>query len=77
MGIAYDMGVVFLVILEQNRVFGRSAKCYMRRKSNTANASRNTIPIINTGTGSIILLGYFSSTGTGKPFKGEGRMNGN
>ena len=44
-------------------------------KSNTANASGNTTPVVTYGSGNM-LWGYFSSAVTGKLFRIEGRMKG-
>ncbi len=44
-------------------------------KNNTAHHQRNTTPTVKHGSGSIMLLGYFYSAGSGALVKVEGIMN--
>ncbi|MBN3279662.1 CRVP protein, partial [Polyodon spathula] len=57
-------------------LFGLNAKRYVWRKPNTAHHPGNTIPTVKHGGGSIMLLGCFSSTGTGNLVRVEGKMHG-
>uniref|UniRef100_A0A8C7LU61 Tc1-like transposase DDE domain-containing protein n=1 Tax=Oncorhynchus mykiss TaxID=8022 RepID=A0A8C7LU61_ONCMY len=54
-------------------LFGNNAKCYVWRKSNTA---EHTIPTVKHGGGSIMVWACFSSAGTGKMVKIDGKMDG-
>uniref|UniRef100_A0A3Q4I3F8 Tc1-like transposase DDE domain-containing protein n=1 Tax=Neolamprologus brichardi TaxID=32507 RepID=A0A3Q4I3F8_NEOBR len=56
-------------------LFGQNAKRYVWRKTNTAHHSEHTIPTVKYG-GSIVLWGCFSSAGTGKLVRVDGKMNG-
>uniref|UniRef100_A0AAR2K3W5 Tc1-like transposase DDE domain-containing protein n=1 Tax=Pygocentrus nattereri TaxID=42514 RepID=A0AAR2K3W5_PYGNA len=57
-------------------LFGHNAKRYAWRRNNTAHHSENTIPTVKYGGGSIMLWGCFSSAGTGKLVKVDGKMDG-
>uniref|UniRef100_A0A803J7M7 Tc1-like transposase DDE domain-containing protein n=1 Tax=Xenopus tropicalis TaxID=8364 RepID=A0A803J7M7_XENTR len=46
------------------------------RKTNTAHHSEHTIPAVKYGGGSIMLWGCFSSAGTGKLVRVDGKMDG-
>uniref|UniRef100_A0A8C7SEP5 Tc1-like transposase DDE domain-containing protein n=1 Tax=Oncorhynchus mykiss TaxID=8022 RepID=A0A8C7SEP5_ONCMY len=54
-------------------LFGNNAKRYVWRKSNTA---EHTIPTVKHGGGSIMVWACFSSVGTGKMVKIDGKMDG-
>uniref|UniRef100_A0A8C7QZS1 Transposase Tc1-like domain-containing protein n=1 Tax=Oncorhynchus mykiss TaxID=8022 RepID=A0A8C7QZS1_ONCMY len=54
-------------------LFGNNAKRYVWRKSNTA---EHTIPTVKHGGGSIMVWACFSSAGTGKMVKIDGKMDG-
>ncbi|KAL7826753.1 hypothetical protein AOLI_G00319620 [Acnodon oligacanthus] len=56
-------------------LFGQKAKCYVWRRINTAHHSEHTIPTVKCG-GSIMLWGCFSSAGTGKLVRVDGKMDG-
>uniref|UniRef100_W5NN98 Tc1-like transposase DDE domain-containing protein n=1 Tax=Lepisosteus oculatus TaxID=7918 RepID=W5NN98_LEPOC len=55
-------------------LFGHNAKRYVWRKSNTAHHPQHTIPTVKRG-GSIMVWACFSSAGTGKMVKIEGKMD--
>uniref|UniRef100_F6Z3Z6 Fizzy-related protein homolog n=1 Tax=Xenopus tropicalis TaxID=8364 RepID=F6Z3Z6_XENTR len=57
-------------------LFGQNAKRYVWRKTNTAHNSEHTIPTVKYGGGSIMLWGCFSSAGTGKLVRVNGKMDG-
>lgn len=57
-------------------LFGQNAKRYVWRKTNTAHHSEHTIPTVKHGGGSIMLWGCFSSAGTGKVVRVDGKMDG-
>ncbi|KAL0162929.1 hypothetical protein M9458_042325, partial [Cirrhinus mrigala] len=57
-------------------LFGQNAKRYVWRKTNTAHHSEHTIPTVKYGGGSIMLWGCFSSAGTGKLVRVDGKMDG-
>ena len=57
-------------------LFGHQGKRYVWRKPNTSHHLENTIPPVKHGGGSIMLLGGFSSAGTGKLVRIEGIMDG-
>ncbi|CDQ69096.1 unnamed protein product [Oncorhynchus mykiss] len=54
-------------------LFGNNAKRNVWRKSNTA---EHTIPTVKHGVGSILVWACFSSAGTGKMVKIDGKMDG-
>uniref|UniRef100_A0A669ESK4 Transposase Tc1-like domain-containing protein n=1 Tax=Oreochromis niloticus TaxID=8128 RepID=A0A669ESK4_ORENI len=57
-------------------LFGQNAKRYVWRKTTTAHHSEHTIPTVKYGGGSIMLWGCFSSAGTGKLVRVDGKMDG-
>jgi len=57
-------------------IFGNNAKCYVWRKSNTAHDPEHTITTVKHGGGSIMVWACFSSAGTGKMVKIDGKMDG-
>ena len=57
-------------------LFSRNAKRYVWCTPNTALHTKNTILTVKHGSGSIMLLGCFSSAGTGALVRGEGKMDG-
>uniref|UniRef100_A0A8K9UU74 Tc1-like transposase DDE domain-containing protein n=1 Tax=Oncorhynchus mykiss TaxID=8022 RepID=A0A8K9UU74_ONCMY len=57
-------------------LFGNNAKHYVWRKSNTAHHTEHTIPTVKHGGGSIMVWAFFSSAGTGKMVKIDGKMDG-
>ncbi|MCJ8737403.1 hypothetical protein PDJAM_G00023560 [Pangasius djambal] len=57
-------------------LFGLNAKRYVWRKPNTAYRPEHTIPTVKHGGGSITLWGCFSSAGTGKLVRVDGKMDG-
>ncbi|CAI5674221.1 unnamed protein product [Oreochromis niloticus] len=57
-------------------LFGQNAKRYVWRETNTAHHSEHTIPTVKYGGGSIMLWGCFSSAGTGKLVRVDGKMDG-
>uniref|UniRef100_A0A6I8RU66 Transposase n=1 Tax=Xenopus tropicalis TaxID=8364 RepID=A0A6I8RU66_XENTR len=57
-------------------LFGQNAKRYVWQKTNTAHHSEHTIPTVTYGGGSIMLWGCFSSAGTGKLVRVDGKMDG-
>uniref|UniRef100_A0AAX7TUF7 Uncharacterized protein n=1 Tax=Astatotilapia calliptera TaxID=8154 RepID=A0AAX7TUF7_ASTCA len=57
-------------------IFGQNAKHYVWRKTNTTHHSEHTIPTVKYGGGSISLWGCFSSAGTGKLVRVDGKMDG-
>uniref|UniRef100_A0AAZ3SLG3 Transposase Tc1-like domain-containing protein n=1 Tax=Oncorhynchus tshawytscha TaxID=74940 RepID=A0AAZ3SLG3_ONCTS len=57
-------------------LFGNNAKCYVWRKSNTAHHPEHTLPTVKHGGGSIMVWACFSSAGTGKMVKIDGKMDG-
>lgn len=57
-------------------LFGLNAKRYVWRKTNTAHHPAHTIPTVKHGGGSIMLWGCFSSAGTGKLVRVDGKMDG-
>uniref|UniRef100_A0AAZ3QCA1 Transposase n=1 Tax=Oncorhynchus tshawytscha TaxID=74940 RepID=A0AAZ3QCA1_ONCTS len=56
--------------------FGNNAKCYVWRKSNTGHHPEHAIPTVKHGGGSIMVWACFSSAGTGKMVKIDGKMDG-
>uniref|UniRef100_A0AAR2J9J3 Transposase Tc1-like domain-containing protein n=1 Tax=Pygocentrus nattereri TaxID=42514 RepID=A0AAR2J9J3_PYGNA len=58
------------------KLFGHNAKCYVWCKSNTAYHPEHTIPTVKHGGGSIMVWACFSSAGTGKMVKMDGKMDG-
>ena len=56
-------------------LFAHNAKRYVWRKSNTAHHPQHTIPTVKHGGGSIMVWACFSSAGTGKMVKIEGKMD--
>ena len=57
-------------------VFDLNAKCYVWQKTNNAHHPEHTIPTVKDGGGSIMLWGCFSSAGTGKLVRVDGKMGG-
>ncbi|CDQ92007.1 unnamed protein product [Oncorhynchus mykiss] len=57
-------------------LFGNNAKRYVWRKSNTAHHPEHTIPTVKHDGGSIMVWACFSSAGTGKMVKIDGKMDG-
>ena len=57
-------------------LFGLNAKRYVWRKTNTAHHPEHTIPTVKHGGGSIMLWGCFSSAGTGKLVRVDGKVDG-
>ena len=57
-------------------LFGLNAKSYVWRKTNTAHHPEHTIPTVKHGGSNIMLWGCFSSTGTGKLVRVDGKMDG-
>uniref|UniRef100_A0A803JAD7 Tc1-like transposase DDE domain-containing protein n=1 Tax=Xenopus tropicalis TaxID=8364 RepID=A0A803JAD7_XENTR len=57
-------------------LFGQNAKHYVWQKTKTAHHSEHTIPTVKYGGGSIMLWGCFSSAGTGKLVRVDGKMDG-
>uniref|UniRef100_A0A803KDE8 Tc1-like transposase DDE domain-containing protein n=1 Tax=Xenopus tropicalis TaxID=8364 RepID=A0A803KDE8_XENTR len=57
-------------------LFGQNAKRYVWQKTNTAHHSEHNIPTVKFGGGSIMLWGCFSSAGTGKLVRVDGKMDG-
>ena len=57
-------------------LFGLNAKRYVWRKTNTAHHPEHTIPTVKHGGGNIMLWGCFSSAGTGKLVRVDGKMDG-
>ncbi|KAJ7335926.1 hypothetical protein JRQ81_013867 [Phrynocephalus forsythii] len=57
-------------------LFGQNAKHYVWWKTNTAHHSEDTIPTVKYGGGSIMPWGCFSSAGTGKLVRIDGKMDG-
>uniref|UniRef100_A0A8C7MH88 SEC24 homolog D, COPII coat complex component n=1 Tax=Oncorhynchus kisutch TaxID=8019 RepID=A0A8C7MH88_ONCKI len=57
-------------------LFGNNAKCYVWRKSNTAHHPEHPTPTVKHGGGSIMVWACFSSAGTGKMNKIDGKMDG-
>ena len=57
----------------KTELFGLHAKCYVWWKPNTAHQPERTIPTVKHGGGSIMLWGCFSSAGTGKLVRVDGR----
>ena len=55
-------------------LFGNNAKRYVWRKSNTAHHPEHTIPTVKHGGGSIMVWACFSSAGTGKMVKIDGKI---
>ena len=60
----------------KTELFGLHAKHYVWRKPNTAHQPEHTIPTVKHGGGSIMLWGCFSSAGTGKLVRVDGKMDG-
>uniref|UniRef100_A0A669EVF3 Transposase n=1 Tax=Oreochromis niloticus TaxID=8128 RepID=A0A669EVF3_ORENI len=58
------------------QLFGQNAKRYVWRKTTTAHHSEHTIPTVKYGGGSIMLWVCFSSAGTGKLVRVDGKMDG-
>ncbi|CAJ0951315.1 unnamed protein product [Ranitomeya imitator] len=56
--------------------FGNNAKRYVWRKGNTAHHPEHTIPTVKHGGGSIMVWACFSSAGTRKMVKTDGKMDG-
>ena len=56
--------------------FTHNAKQYVWSKSNTAHHPEHTIPTVKHGGGSIMVWACFSSAGTGKMVKIDGKMDG-
>ena len=61
---------------DETKIFGLNAKRYVWRKTNTAHHPEHTIPTVKYGGSSIMLWGCFSSAGTGKMVKVDGKMDG-
>ncbi|KAL7855533.1 hypothetical protein AOLI_G00191370 [Acnodon oligacanthus] len=57
-------------------LFGQKTKRYVWRRINTAHHSEHTIPTVKYGGGSIVLWGCFSSAGTGRLVRVDGKMDG-
>ena len=57
-------------------LIGHQGKRYVWRKPSTSHHPENNIPTVKHGDGSIMLLGCFSSAGTGKLVRIEGMMDG-
>lgn len=64
-----------MVRCDQNRPFWQDSKEYVRRTTNTAQASRNTIFTMKYGGGSIML--WECSAGTGDLVTVDGKMDTN
>ena len=60
----------------KTELFGLNATLYIWQKLSIANHPSNTIPTVKHGGGSIMLWGCFSATGTGRPVRIKGTMNG-
>ena len=56
-------------------LFGPMDQRYVWRKKNEAYAEKNTLPTVKHGGGSVMLWGCFASSGTGKLYRVEGKMN--
>ena len=52
------------------------AKSYVWQITSTAHHSEHTVPTVKHGGGSIMLWGCFSSAGTGKMVRADGKMDG-
>ncbi|KAG2458981.1 TC1A transposase, partial [Polypterus senegalus] len=71
-----DTANMWKKVLCSDELFGQNAKRYVWRKTNTAHHSEHTIPTVKYGGGSIMLWGCFSSAGTGKLVRDDGKMDG-
>ncbi|KAK3535081.1 hypothetical protein QTP70_003026 [Hemibagrus guttatus] len=56
-------------------LFGLNGKCHVWRKPDTAHHLANIIPTVKNGGSSIMLWGCFSTAGTGRLVRMDGKMN--